>query len=69
MLLGSDTGVFLHKMAAGITATDTHMDNGMGICSSKEEELNLNATIQKFYKIKEKDTSKPFKSAWDISNK
>jgi len=39
----------------------THIDNGTGICSSKEEELDLNAGIQKFYKIKEKDTSKPFK--------
>ena len=40
---------------------DTHMDDGMGICSSEEEESKLKARIQKFYKIKEKDTSKPFK--------
>jgi len=38
-----------------------HVNNGTGICSSEEEEFNLKAGIQKFYKIKEKDTSKPFK--------
>ena len=59
--LGSDSGVFLQKSAAGITVIDTHMDDGMGICSSEEEELQLKAGFQKFYKIKEKDTSKPFK--------
>jgi len=59
--LGSYTGVFLHRSRAGITAIDTHVDNGTGICSSEEEELRLKAGIQKFYKIKEKDTSKPFK--------
>jgi len=32
-----------------------------GICSSEEEESRLKAGIQKFYYIKEKDTSKPFK--------
>ena len=36
------------------------MDNGMGICSS-EEESQIKSRIQKFYKIKEKDTSKLFK--------
>src|SRR6266481_8827142 len=59
--LGSDSGVFLCKSAKGITAIDTHIDDGMGICSSEEEELELKAGIQKFYKIKEKDTTKPFK--------
>jgi len=38
-----------------------HMDNGTGICLSKEEESRLKAGIQKIYKIEEKDTSKPFK--------
>ena len=38
-----------------------HIDNGTRICSRKEEELDLKAGIQKFYKITEKDTSKPFK--------
>jgi len=61
MPLGSDTGIFLRKMAASITVIDTHVDDSMGICLSKEEESNLKAGIQKFYKIKEKDTSKPFK--------
>ena len=28
---------------------------------SEEEEVRLKVRIQKFYKIKEKDTSKPFK--------
>jgi len=41
-------------------AIDMHVDNGTRICSS-EEELDLKASIQKFYMIKEKDTSKPFK--------
>ena len=36
------------------------MDNGTGICSS-EEEVRLKVGIQKVYKIKEKDMSKPFK--------
>jgi len=36
------------------------MDDSTGICSSKEESI-LKTSIQKFYKIKEKDTSKPFK--------
>ena len=34
--LGSDWGVFLWKSAAGITAIDTHVDDGMGICLSEE---------------------------------
>jgi len=51
--LGRNSDVFLCKTAAGITAIDTHVDNGMEICLSKEEELNLKASIQKFYKIKE----------------
>ena len=59
--LGSDTGVFLCKSSIGITAIDTHVDDGTGICSSEEEELSLKTGIQKFYKIKEKDMSKPFK--------
>ena len=36
------------------------MDGRTGICLS-EEELRLKARIQKFYKTKEKDTSKLFK--------
>lgn len=59
--LGSDTGVFLRKTKEGFTAIDTHVDNGTGICSSEGEELKLKTDFQKFYKIKEKDTSKPFK--------
>jgi len=42
-------------------AIDTHIDNVTRICLSEGEELNLKAGIKKFYKIKEKDTSKPFK--------
>ena len=42
-------------------AIDMYIDDGTGICSSKGEESSLKARIQKFYKIKEKDTSKPFK--------
>ena len=49
------------KSNRGIIAINMHIDNRTGICLSKEEELDLNASIQKFYKIKEKDTSKPFK--------
>src|SRR5882724_5190874 len=60
-LLESDPGVFLHKSSKGITAIDTHVNDGTGIFSSEEEETNLKAGIQKFYKLKEKDTSKPFK--------
>ena len=60
-LLRSNSGVFLWKSAAGITVINTHVDDGTGICSSEEEELQLKASFQKFYKIKEKDTSKPFK--------
>jgi len=41
-------------------AIDVHVDDATGICLS-EEELDLKASIQKFYKIKEKDTTKPFK--------
>jgi len=59
--LGSDTGVFLSKSQTGFTAIDTNVDDGMGICSSEEEESRIKSGIQKFYKIKEKDTSKPFK--------
>src|SRR5882724_4875498 len=59
--LGSDTGVFLCKTSIGITAIDTHIDDGTGICLSEEEELSLKNDIRKFYKIKEKDTTKPFK--------
>jgi len=36
-------------------------DDSTGICSSKEEELDLNAGINEFYKIKEKNACKPFK--------
>ena len=59
--LGSDMGIFLKKSKMGIMAIDTHVDDATGICSSEEEELDLKAGIKKFYKIKEKDTSKPFK--------
>ena len=59
--LESNRGIFLHKSATGILAIDKHVDDGTGICSSEEEESRLKAGIQKFYKIKEKDTSKPFK--------
>src|SRR5882724_11402723 len=59
--LGSNTGVFLSKSQTGFTAIDTHVDDGTGICSSEEEESRIKSGIQKFYKIKEKDTSKPFK--------
>ena len=45
----------------GFTAIDTHVDGGTGIFSSEEEELKLKADIQRFYKIKEKDTSRLFK--------
>jgi len=38
-----------------------HVDDAMGICSSKEEELRIKRGIQKFYKIKEKNTAHPFK--------
>jgi len=37
------------------------MDDGTGICLSEEEESRIKSGIQKFYKIKEKDTSKQFK--------
>ena len=59
--LESDPGVFLCNSDKGIIAIDMHIDDGMGICLSEEEELDLKANIQKFYKLKEKDTSKPFK--------
>src|SRR5882724_10112167 len=59
--LKSNTGIFLNASATGFTVVDTHMDDRTGICLSEEEELKLRAGIQKFYKIKEKDTSKPFK--------
>jgi len=52
--LESDPGVFLCKLAKGIIAIDTHVDNGTGICLSEEEEDELKASIQEFYKIKEK---------------
>ena len=53
--------MFLNSSPTGFTTIDTHVDNGTGICSSKEEEVRLKVRIQKFYKIKDKDTSKPFK--------
>ena len=46
---------------------DTHMDDGMGICLSKEEELSLKANIQRFYKIRKK-IHQAIKSTGDISN-
>src|SRR5882672_648010 len=58
--LESDPVVFLKKSAKGIIAIDMHVDDGTRICLS-EEELDLKAGIQEFYKIKEKNTSKPFK--------
>ena len=54
-------GVFLKKTTTGVIVIDTHVDDAMGICSSEEEELHLKEGIKKSYKIKEKDTSKPFK--------
>ena len=42
-------------------AMDTHVDDGTGICLSEGEDSKLKDSIQKFYKIKEKDTTKPFK--------
>ena len=59
--LGSDTGMFLKKTTTSVIAIDTHVDDATGVCSSKEEELHLKESIKKSYKIKEKDTSKPFK--------
>ena len=50
--LESDPGVFLHKSDKGIVAIDMHIHDGTGVCSSEEEELDLKADIQKFYKIK-----------------
>jgi len=38
-----------------------HVDEGTGVCSVRRRNWNLKADIHKFYKIKEKDTSKPFK--------
>jgi len=55
--LESNPGVFLCKSNKGIVAIDMHVDEGTGVCSSEEEELDLKADIHKFYKIKEKDTS------------
>ena len=59
--LGSDTDVFLKKSETGVIVIDTHVDDNTGICSSEEEELCLKEGIKKSFKIKEKDTSKPFK--------
>jgi len=59
--LGSDPRVFLNKSSTSFTAIDTHVDDRTGICSSKEETSRLKARIQKFYKRKEKDSSKLFK--------
>jgi len=50
----------LHKSNKGIIPINLHLDDRTGFCSSKEE-LNLKASIQKFYKLKEKDISKSFK--------
>src|SRR5882724_10675786 len=59
--LMSDTRVFLSITQSSFTAIDTHVDDGTGICSSEEEESRIKSRIQRFYKIKEKDTSKLFK--------
>jgi len=45
MPLGSNPGAFLCKTALRITAIDTHIDDGTGICSSEEEELSLKTDI------------------------
>jgi len=45
----------LVQIQQSIIAINMHIDDGTGICSSKEEELELKAGIQKFYKIKEKN--------------
>ena len=50
----------MKRSETGVIAIDTHVDDTTGICSS-EEELHLKEGIKKSYKIKEKDTSKPFK--------
>jgi len=44
--LRSDMGVFLNTSERGFTAIDTHIDDGTGICSSKEEESRLKVSIQ-----------------------
>src|SRR5882724_12398261 len=48
--LGSDTGVFLSITQSGFTAIDTHVEDGMGICLSEEEESRIKSGIQRFYK-------------------
>ena len=59
--LRSNAGVFINRSADSFMAIDTHVDDVTGICSSEGEELRLKTGIKKFYKIKEKETSKPFK--------
>ena len=44
--LRSDTGVFLNKSVTGFMVIDTHVDDGMGICSSEGEESRLKDGIQ-----------------------
>src|SRR5882724_4916968 len=35
--LGNDASMFLNKLSTGTSATETHVNNSMGICSSEEE--------------------------------
>ena len=59
--LGSDAGVFVNKSARGIMTIDIHVDNVMGNGHMFEQGgVTTETSIQEFYKIKEKDTSKPF---------
>ena len=59
--LRSNAGIFINRSTNAFMAIDTHVDDVTGICSSKGEEIRLKTSIKKFYKIKEKDTSKSFK--------
>jgi len=52
--------MFLSKSQTGFAAIDTHVDDRTGIFSSKEVESRIKSRI---YKIKEKDTPKPFKNS------
>jgi len=52
--LDSNLGVFLHKSSKGLTGIDMHVDDSTRICLSEEEEFNLKAIIQMFYKLPEK---------------
>ena len=51
----------MKRSETSVIAINTHVNDATGICSNEEEELHLKEGIKKSYKIKEKDTSKPFK--------